>query len=307
MGSKVLTVTLNPAIDRIVRIEKMLVGRDHCSTAAMALAGGKGVNAARALCALEVPVQATGLCGGVAGDLLTALLTQEGLPHAFVRIAGATRINTTIMDRAGAVTRVIETGPRVTAGEQRTFMVQLLQQAKACEAVLFCGRLPPGISGAALVRMIAAVKQKVSLVAVDTSGLALKAVLKAGVDIIKPNRAEAEEVLGWHLTSESRVARALDAFLNHGIKNVLISLGQDGLAASNGQEMLWVRVPPVKGGHAVGCGDAALAGFVAGHLAGKPFAACVDQAAACGTANMFAVIPGGISRNIIRKLGLKKY
>ncbi|MEI8011400.1 MAG: 1-phosphofructokinase family hexose kinase [Candidatus Omnitrophota bacterium] len=304
MRGKVITITLNPAVDRLVRLEKFSAGTEHRAGAGLVSAGGKGINAARALRALAVPVMAGGMCGGAAGDLLTALLQKENLPHSFSRIKGETRTNTTMVDRAGAVTRVIESGPLVTVKEQRAFAALLPEYIKDGAGILFCGSLPPGISAAAFARILAAVKGKVPFIGVDTSGDGLKAAIKAKVDMIKPNRAEAEEVLGRRMGSAAAVEKALAVFLGYGVRQVLISLGKDGLAASDGHDAVWVRVPPVKGGHAVGCGDAALAGFVAGRLAGKSFAECADLAAGCGTANMFAAVPGGISRNIVRKLGL---
>ncbi len=305
MRAKVLTITLNPAIDRLTRLDTLVPGRDQRGEAGLSLAGGKGINAARALRALGVSAMATGWCGGRMGDLCEALLTEEGLCHSFCRVSGETRVNATFVARGGAVTRVIEPGPVVTAAEQQAFLTALPEILKGRAAVLFCGSLPPGVSVRTFTRMLRLARRGTTLVAVDTSGPALKAALELGVDIIKPNRREAEEVLGRRLSSEAGVRKALEAFLGYGIKNVLISLGEDGLAASDGHESAWVRVPRVREGHGVGCGDAALAGFVAGRLEGKPFHACVDLAAACGVANLFAPVPGAISRKIVRQLGPK--
>jgi fructose-1-phosphate kinase PfkB-like protein len=124
------------------------------------------------------------------------------------------------------------------------------------------------------------------LTAVDTRGPALAAILGLGVDVIKPNRAEAAEVLGMRLARRADVKKALRIFHGYGIKKVLISLGRDGVAAFDGTREVWGRTPVVRGGHTVGCGDAALAAFVAGCLDGDDLEGCAMRAAQSGAANI---------------------
>ena len=140
-----------------------------------------------------------------------------------------------------------------------------------------------------------------ALTVVDTRGAALKAALGSGVDVIKPNRQEAEDVLGFKLSSRAMLRKALRSFVRYGIKKVLISLGRDGIAASDGEEEFLMSTPVVTTGHAVGCGDAALAGFLSMHLKGKDFPVCVAYAAACGHANARANIPGGIIKKNVEQ------
>jgi fructose-1-phosphate kinase PfkB-like protein len=96
------------------------------------------------------------------------------------------------------------------------------------------------------------------------------------------------------------VRKALRTFIGYGIKKVLISLGPDGLAASDGEKEFWVKMPVVKTGHAVGCGDAAVAGFLSAQARRKDFSLCVAYAAACGSANMRADVPGGIIKKNVQ-------
>lgn len=290
MSKKILTVTLNPAIDRIVSAGKKDIGKFH--------AGGKGINVARAARALGLDVKAVGVEGGVTGWMLEGLLKQEGLPHQFFVVHGATRINTTRIARDGAVTRDIRPGPVLQAAERKAFAVFFARQLKGCAAVVFSGSLPSRFPVSAFVSLIRCARRNGALVAVDTSGKALAAAIKEGVDVIKPNREEAGEALGFRLSSKACIRKALRSFQGCGIKKALISLGEDGMAAFDGRAEVWVKLPAVRGGHGVGCGDAALAGFLAAQLAGKDFKGSVRQAAVCGRAAMTADKPGGIKRSV---------
>jgi 1-phosphofructokinase family hexose kinase len=269
----VLTVTLNPAIDRVVRLDRFLVGKDHRALSVVSFAGGKGVNLARALKGL-----------GVAAQSMTFL---DGQPDKM-------RTNTTIVDASGRVTRLLEPGVVAVKAEQDRFFCSFKVKIKKCRFVVFSGSLPPGMKPAFLVRLIGLAKEQGLDVAVDTSGEALKVAIKCNVDLVKPNRLEAEELLGVSLSSGMRISKALRTLAGCGIKDVLISLGEDGLAGYDGADEVLAKCAVVHGGHAVGCGDAALAGFVAARLVRKDFKACVRFAAACGAAAARAEAPGGI-------------
>ncbi len=269
----VLAVTLNPAMDRFVRLDKFLVGQDHRALSAISCAGGKGVNVARALRGL-----------GVKASSVTFL---DGLSDAM-------RINTTIMDAQGRVTRVIEPGVMASKTAQARFMRSFRQCLKQYQYVVFSGSLPPGMEPLFLAGLIGMVQRQGLGVAVDAQGDALKAAIQCGVDLIKPNQQEAEALLGVKLISRARISKALRTLAGCGIKNVLISLGEDGLAGFDGCDEVFAKTEVVAGAHAIGCGDAALAGFLAARLARKDFKGCVRYAAACGAAAARAEIPAGI-------------
>ena len=293
MTPHVLTVTLNPAIDRIIRHDLRL-------PLSVSLAGGKGVNVARAVRALGVPVFAIGVAGGASGSLLVELLDAEKIPHNFLRIQGTTRTNLTMVDKNGVVRRRMGTGPVLTKKERDGFAVFCGPDIRRSSAVVFSGSLPLKFPIKAFSALIVHARRSGAFTVVDTSGPALKAVLDLGVDVIKPNRQEAEDILGFKLSSEALVRKALRTFIGYGIKKVLISLGEKGIAASDGEKDLWVKTPMIRKGHTVGCGDAALAGFLSEHMKGKDFCACVAYAAACGCANVGAGVPGGIVKKNIQ-------
>jgi 1-phosphofructokinase family hexose kinase len=284
--SKILTITLNPAIDRIVNQAGFFVDS----------AGGKGINVARALCALGVRAEAAGIAGGPTGDQLQRLLGEEKIACAFFRVNGKTRLNVTQVGCSGALKRILRKGSRLSAQECKGALAFLRPQFKRYDAVVFSGSLPPGFPVRMFTELLQAGRASAGLVAVDTSGAALKATLRTGVDIIKPNREEAEVCLGYKLSSKALLKKALHSFAGCGIKKVLVSLGKDGLAGFDGVEEVFARTPVVRGGHAVGCGDAALAGFLEAQMKGESFAKSVRYAAACGAANVRVGKPGDISK-----------
>jgi tagatose 6-phosphate kinase len=293
MTPHILTITLNPAIDRIIR-------HDRALPSDVLLAGGKGVNVARAAKALGVSVRAIGVAGGSAGHLLGELLDQERIAHAFSPIEGATRTNVTTVGKNGSVRRKVEPGPRMTKKERDAFALVCGCEIRRSSAVVFSGSLPLKFPVKEFASMLAQAQASGVITVVDTRGSALQTALDLGVDIIKPNREEAEDVLGFKLSSRAMIRKALRTFIGYGIKKVLISLGKDGLAASDGQKGLLVSLPVVTTGHAVGCGDAALAGFLSAHFKGKDLGGCAAYAAACGYANARADVPGGIIKKNIQ-------
>jgi 1-phosphofructokinase family hexose kinase len=293
MQPHILTITLNPAIDRIIR-------HDRPFSSPMSFAGGKGVNAARALQALGASVRAIGVAGGAAGRSLDELLDEENIPHGFFLIKAMTRMNLTVVGKDGAVRRKVEPGPVVTRKERDAFAVVCCREIKRSSAAVFSGSLPSKFPLKDFVFLVSSAQRSGVLTVVDTSGPALQAALDLGVDVIKPNRSEAEDVLGFKLSSHAMIRKALRTFTRYGIKKVLISLGQEGIAASDGQKELWVRMPVVKKGHAVGCGDAVLAGFLNAQFKGRDLAVCAAYAAACGYANVRADRPGGILKKNVQ-------
>ncbi|MFH0753038.1 MAG: PfkB family carbohydrate kinase [Candidatus Omnitrophota bacterium] len=269
----ILTVTLNPAIDRMIRLDKIIVGKDHRVLSVKDSAGGKGVNVARALRGL-----------GVRADSLTFL---DESPDGV-------RVNTTVMDARGRVMRFMEPGVVASRLAQEQFIRKFKTCVKSYRYVVIAGSLPPRMKPSYLVALIEVVKKQGAWVAVDTSGVALKAAIESGVDLIKPNREEAQDFLGMRLSSRKRISKALRTLAGCGIKDILVSLGEDGLAGFDGVNEFFAQAPVVAAGPMVGCGDAALAGFLAGRLAGRDFKGCVRHAAACGALAAREFVPGRI-------------
>jgi 1-phosphofructokinase family hexose kinase len=292
-----LTVTVNPAVDLFAEVPGFRPGADHRASRAVRYAGGKGVNVARALKAFRVPVCASGFLGGAAGDWMLRTLEKEKIPSAFIPVSGETRTNLTVLDpRAGRVTRVLEDGPRVSGREAAALRRFLRHEGAAYRYVVFSGSLPPGPGPEFYRELVGAGRRRGRKVFLDASGPALRQGLRAAPYGIKPNREEAEYIIGGNVRSRRQVREAVRALHRKGVQVVLLSLGPDGLVGSDGLSCWHAAVPAITGPAAVGCGDAALAGYLYAEIRRRPFPERVAFAAAAGTANALSPCPGCLTR-----------
>ena len=246
--------------------------------------GGKGINVSRVLAALRQPTVALAIVGGQVGRTFGARLRGVGLPSILIRIPGETRRNYHLQSRRPSVLLKINTpGPQVTREAIRRLERHL--RILPLTDVILSGSLPPGLPLSTYARLIRLLACRRVRVVVDTSGPALRRSLSAKPWLIKPNREEAEALLGMRLTSRARVAEAAWSLVRRGPQAVLLSLGGDGaVLARRGNRLLWAKPPRVAVRSSVGAGDALAAGFVAGHRLTGSFAEALRLGVACGTA-----------------------
>src|SRR3954469_5454400 len=171
----IITVTLNAAIDKTLAVPNFRLGRRHRAVEQTAMAGGKGVNVARALKTLKMPVIATGVAGGPTGTRIIEQLTEEAILNDFVRIHDESRTSTAVVDPTdGVQTEINERGPDVSEAELELFVDKLLYLAKGAGVCVFAGSLPrgvdPGIYGELIVEL-----QKLDVITVlDSEGEPLR-------------------------------------------------------------------------------------------------------------------------------------
>jgi 1-phosphofructokinase len=300
----IVTLTLNPSLDRTLEVDELRRGSVLRAQAARLDPGGKGVNVTRALLANGVASVAVIPCGGSVGDRLAGLLAAESVRCVTVPIAGSTRSNIALVEPDGTVTKVNEPGPTLTGAEFDEVAAAVLRSAGAADWVVMCGSLPPDVAVdvyAKLARQFAAAGIRV---AVDTSGPALLTALAAGPDLVKPNREELAEAIGSPLGSLGEVIEAAQTLRGLGAATVLASLGADGAVLVDADGATLARGPAIEPRSAVGAGDALLAGFLAG--GGRGVAALVE-AVAWGTAA--ANLPGSRmpSPGDIRRAGVRTF
>jgi len=143
----IVTVTLNAAIDRTLTVPNFQRGQRHRASAGVTLAGGKGINVARALKTLGVPVVATGLVGGTTGTRIVEELTNEAILNDFVHIDGESRTSTAVVDPTGGTyTEINEWGPAVRAEELEMLLEKLRYLTQGAELVVFAGSLPRDVA-----------------------------------------------------------------------------------------------------------------------------------------------------------------
>jgi 1-phosphofructokinase len=277
----IVTVTLNPSLDRTIEVAALERGKVVRATHARVDPGGKGVNVSRALLANGFASQAVVPCGGDEGLHLVRLLESEGVHLKTVPIAGHTRSNVTIAEPDGTITKINEPGPTLSPHEFDTVIACLLSTVPAAAWVVACGSLPPGLPGQAFADLCKRLVAAGARVAVDTSGDGLREAAQAGVALVKPNREELAEVVGAPLPTRADVVEAAQQVRTWGAGAVLASLGAEGAVLVDEDGVLCGESPVIKTRSTVGAGDALLAGFLA---AGARGAGALEVALAWGAA-----------------------
>ena len=257
----ITTVTLNPALDEAVRLDRFMLGATNRTALEALDPGGKGVNASRVMLRMGRETIALGFVGGVTGDLLREKLDAERLLHAFDEVEELTRLNVMIYEREGGRrTRLYLPGPHVCSDRVAALKTRLAQ-APSGGYVVFGGSVPPGLPTdiyGDLVRWLAT--RGVHCI-VDTSGSALAQVLEAKPALIKPNVEEAAEVLGRPLQNDDEILGGALELQRRGAQRVVISQGADG-AIGVGPDGWWkARPPKIESLSTVGSGDSMVAGL----------------------------------------------
>lgn len=292
----IVTVTVNAALDRTLTVPVFQIGYRHRSSDVLTLAGGKGINVARALKLLEVPVVATGLTGGRTGTRIVEELTAEAILNDFVRIAAESRTSTAVVDPAsGTYTEINEWGPEVTRVELDMLMEKLHYLSRGADFVVLAGSLPRKVPTSFYADVIRDLARRDVRVVLDSEGEALRAGVDATPFLVSPNQAEAEQLVGQELEEDDDFSMALDAIAEMGPRNVVITLENGCFALLRfGRKTRRLRafaphVEPVSG---VGSGDVLLAQFLAAIIEERQADDAVRVAVAAGAASVRAVGAG---------------
>ncbi|SEN49449.1 1-phosphofructokinase [Pseudomonas sp. ok272] len=264
--AKILTLTLNPALDLTVQLARLEPGQVNRSEQTHSHAAGKGVNVAQVLADLGHQLTVSGFLGEDNAQAFETLFSQRGFVDAFIRVPGETRSNIKLAEADGRITDLNGPGPQVSAAMQQALLERLAQIAPGHDAVVIAGSLPPGVSAQWLQALIRHLKSLGLKVALDTSGDALRAGLAAGPWLIKPNREELAEVLGGEVVSVAAQAEAARRLHAQGVEHVVISHGADGVNWFSVGAALHATPPKVSVASTVGAGDSLLAGVLHGLL-----------------------------------------
>ena len=283
----IATVTLNPAVDKSVTVRGFEIGKTNRGEVNRVDAGGKGINVAKALQQLGAPVCALGLVAGSNGRFILDALGGAAIPADFVDVPGETRVNLKIHDpEKGTETELNEPGFRVLPEHLEELRRKVEALAPQCQAMVFSGSLPPDAPPAIFRDLIDVAKRHGAKCFLDTAGAALKLGLTAGPYLIKPNRAEVEELLRVSLRTRHELVEAARALAMMGSERVLISLGAEGAVGVAGNEALAARSPVVKVRSSVGAGDTMVAAMAYAAVQGVPFRQAFRMAVAASAATV---------------------
>jgi 1-phosphofructokinase family hexose kinase len=286
----IYTVTLNPALDRFIVVERLLAEDTTRILSETAYAAGKGINVSRVIRELGGHSVALGLVGGYEGLQLEGLLINAGVMSDFTRISGETRTNIILREQTKGRQHVIgAVGPGVNATEIGLFY-QNFNQIQNMEYLILSGSLPRGVTPNLYGQLILAGKKKNAFIVMDTDGKSLRESIEYQPTCIKPNAYELSRLAERKLQTESEIIGFCEKIHQKGIPYVFVSRGRKGLLLSSAEQKIKAVAPPVDVDSTVGAGDSVVGGFVLAHSQGKNLTDCVRLSCAAGTAT--AKTPG---------------
>lgn len=256
----IITVTMNPAIDKTVEIEELLPGGLNRIKKVEYDAGGKGINVSKTIRELGGESIAVGFLGGNAGKTIENVLEDRGIGHDFIWVDGETRTNTKVFEKNGAVTELNEPGPVITEEQVELLLKKIESYAEKNTLIVLAGSIPAGVDKNIYSRITECAHVNGALVLMDADGELFKNALEAAPDIIKPNRVELEEYVGAdYKMSDEELSGVAKSLMKKGIDTVAISMGKGGAMFVKEEKELRCPALSVKAHSTVGAGDAMVA------------------------------------------------
>ena len=281
----IYTVTLNPSIDFIVRLDSLALGSVNRMTSDDKFAGGKGINVSRILKRLDIENTATGFIGGFTGRFVKDGLVDEGIATKFVEVSEDTRINVKV--KAGEETELNGAGPHIST-EKLEELEAILAGLSSEDTVVFAGSAPSSLGNQVYNTLIPIAKKAGAEVVCDFEGQTLLDALNYQPLLVKPNNHELADIFGVELNGLADIEKYAREILAKGAKNVIISMAGDGALLVTPEAAYFAK--PIKGTvkNSVGAGDSMVAGFTGEYVkSGDPIEA-LKWGVACGTATTFS-------------------
>ncbi len=253
----ITTLTLNPAFDVHVNIDKFQVGRENLANAVTRDVGGKGINISRALLENGIESQAIVAVGRDNADDFKRGLSRVGLICEYIECSGRIRENITVHPEGDTETRLSFRGFSC----DDSLLERTAALIDTSGIVTFTGSVPDGIGADAVQDFLIKLKALGTKLVVDSKSVSLSLLRQIKPWLIKPNAEECEAYFG-KMTERELYAAALQLH-EDGIENVMISLGGDGAILASGGRLYLARVPKITPVSTIGAGDSAIAGFIA--------------------------------------------
>ena len=284
----IYTVTLNPAIDYVVRMKSpLLLGMTNRSDAEECYFGGKGINVSSVLKNLGAESVALGFVAGFTGDAIRDSVRKRGIAEDFIKLdTGISRINVKI--KGEAETEINGEGPVITQ-EDRETLFNRVKDLKNGDTLILAGSIPKSLPGDTYEKMMEAVSDRNLNVVVDATGALLMNCLKYKPFLIKPNNYELGEMFGKDLKTEDDIVEHAKKLREMGARNVLVSMGKAGalLLTENG-DVLKEKAPAGEVLNSVGAGDSMVAGFVCEYSKSGDYKKALKMGIAAGSATAFS-------------------
>lgn len=291
MPPTVLFVSLSTSLDRYVWTDRFQLGVINRPTRVVEAAGGKALNAARAAANLGSTALVVGLVGGRSGQSIETLARQEPWTVRWIRSEEESKVSTCILDESsGVLTELYEPTSQVL---NPRIWPQLLAETDSAltsasvDAVVLSGRAPVGLPPGALPELVQLARQHGVPTYVDSAGESLAHAVTSQPHVIKVNAAEAEELVGQHVSSVQQAVTAVELLVAKGVDVAIVTLGSQGaVCATKGGEELLVDVPRVTSAIAVGGGDTFMGALVSARASGVNWSSALAYASAAALASV---------------------
>lgn len=287
--ASVVTVTLNPTIDKHCSIDHVVPERKLRCSEPVYKAGGGGLNVARVVQWLGRPALALWTRGGPMGQMLSEVLDAEEMEHRPIPIAGHTREHLIVLEtETRQQYRFGTPGPRISEEEGQRCLDVIRELNLLPDVVVLSGALPPGLAPDFYAQLAALVPRRCRVI-LDTSGAALREGISGRVFLVKPNLRELSELAGREIRSRAEIADFSRRLIEHeGVEVVVTSLGSAGAIVTTAEESEHIAAPVVPIHSKLGAGDSMVAGIAYALSEGRPVRDAVQLGIATGAAVVMA-------------------
>jgi 6-phosphofructokinase 2 len=302
MSARIVTLTVNPAVDLATQAESVQPGHKIRTFGERYDAGGGGINVARVISELGGNALSLFASGGVTGRFIEEMMTTAKVPWQAVRIQGACRISVTVRDQSnGQEYRFVPRGPELTASDCANILAALGDVE--ADWVVASGSLPPGVAADFYAKAAEVVSARGAKFALDTSGTALTSSLGHGVSLLKPSLSELETIVGQEVRSlPDQMAQAKRLVASGAAQMVALTLGAGGAILATAERVIHSPAFAVSERTGVGAGDSFLAGLVFGLAGRQTIEDALRLALACGASAVQGIGTAQVQRATVEAL-----
>ncbi|KIL49693.1 1-phosphofructokinase [Jeotgalibacillus soli] len=281
----IVTVTLNPSVDYVVRLDSLHVGSLNRTNDASYFAGGKGINVSQVLHELQVDSAATGFIGGFSGGFIKQSLAVKGIKANFVEVDEPTRVN--IKLKTGEETEINAAGPTISTAHLTSLLKQLEQYGEG-DVLVLAGSIPSSVPSTLYGTLAENAAARGMKVVIDAEKSLLEPALSNPLYLIKPNHHELGEYFGVEIDTVEEAIIYGKKLLNYDIQHIMVSMAEKGAVLLTKEETLQAQVPKGTVRNSVGAGDSSVAGFLAGRTKGYSLEESFRLSVATGSATAFS-------------------
>lgn len=283
--ASIVTITLNPALDKSISVPELVPEKKLRALSAKVEPGGGGINISRALKKLGVASEAIILSGGYTGKTLESLLSKEQVAFTAIETEGDTRENFVVFDEEKKLQYRFGMPGEPVLDYEIDALLQLVGNYTDVEYLVISGSLPPGTSISVFGKIAAVAEQLNAKLIVDTSGDGLKAAVKEGLYLIKPNLRELASLVGKEWIDHAEIlSTARQVIASGACKAIAVSMGSEGAMLITATEQYKAAAPKVTVLSTVGAGDSMVAGMLAALTKGWGWEQVLQYGVAAGSA-----------------------